>query len=355
MENNAKNTEFLQSEEWRKFQAKAGSRVFCVENEGFSASIIEHQLPIVGKYFYIPRGIAEKVKSEKLKVKSFLNELVGLAKKENAGWVRVDLKDKNELNLIKENINCKIVKAPHDMQPKEIFVLDISKSEEELLAEMSQKTRYNIKLAQKRGISLRTANAYENTNDISEFIRLVKATAKRKGISFHAEDYYRKMFENLPENMLKLYVAEYSGPASTREDDCSPASPNRGESTRGGKVIAANIVVFYGDTATYLHGATDDEYRNVMAPYLLQWQAILDAKKTGCKLYDLGGVKIQDTRYKMQDTNSWAGITKFKLGFSPNTKPLEFAGSYDIVINPWKYRIYKILQKIKEVLVDLRK
>lgn len=324
MENNAKNTEFLQSEEWREFQAKTGSRVFCVEKEGFSASIVEHQLPIVGKYFYIPRGIAEKVKSEKLKVKSFLNELVGLAKKENAGWVRVDLKDKNDLNLIK-NINCKIVKAPHDMQPKEIFVLDISKSEEELLAEMSQKTRYNIKLAQKRGISLRTANEYENTNDISEFIRLVKATAKRKGISFHAEDYYRKMFENLPENMLKLYVAEYNG-----------------------KVIAANVVVFYGDTATYLHGATDDEYRNVMAPYLLQWQAILDAKKTGCKFYDLGGVKIQDAK-------SWAGITKFKLGFSPNTKPLEFAGSYDIIVNPRVYLLYQVLQKVKELFIKIRK
>ncbi len=325
-----KNKEFLQSKEWREFQKKAGSRVFYVENEGFSASIIEHQLPIVGKYFYIPRGIAEKIKSEKLKVKSFLNELVGLAKKENAGWVRIDLKDKNDLNLIKENIKQKIAKAPHDMQPREIFVIDITKNEEELLSEMSQKTRYNIKLAQKRGISLRTTNKYENTNDILEFIRLVKATAKRKGISFHAEDYYRKMFENLPENMLKLYVAEYNG-----------------------KIIAANIVVFYRDTATYLHGATDDEYRNVMAPYLLQWRAILDAKKTGCKFYDLGGVKTQNL--KPAAHNPWAGITKFKLGFSPNTKPLEFAGSYDIIVNPRVYLLYQVLQKVKELFIKIRK
>ncbi|HOX10416.1 MAG TPA: peptidoglycan bridge formation glycyltransferase FemA/FemB family protein [Candidatus Moranbacteria bacterium] len=332
MENNAKNTEFLQSEEWREFQAKAGSRVFCVENEEFSASIIEHQLPIVGKYFYIPRGIAEKVKSEKLKVKSFLNELVGLAKKENAGWVRVDLKDKNDLNLIKENIDCKLIKAPHDMQPKEILVINITKPEEELLAKMSQKTRYNIKIAQKRGISLRTANKYENTNDISEFIRLVKATAKRKGISFHAENYYMKMFETIPGEILKLYCAEYQG-----------------------KIIAANLVVFYGDTATYLHGATDDEYRNVMAPHLLQWQAIQDAKKAGYKKYDFGGVKIQETRNKKQETNSWTGITRFKLGFSPNTKPLEFAGSYDIIVNPRVYLLYRVLQKIKELFIKIRK
>ena len=263
-----KNKEFLQSKEWREFQKKAGSRVFYVENEGFSASIIEHQLPIVGKYFYVPKG-HNVTTSKSQNVKNFFSDLINLAKKEKSGWIRFDLKDKNDLNLIKENIKQKIAKAPHDMQPREIFVIDITKNEEELLSEMSQKTRYNIKLAQKRGISLRTTNKYENTNDILEFIRLVKATAKRKGISFHAEDYYQKMFENLPENMLKLYVAEYNW-----------------------KVIAANILVFYGDTATYLHGATDDEYRNVMAPYLLQWQAILDAKKAGCKKYDFGGVKI---------------------------------------------------------------
>ena len=346
MENNAKNTEFLQSEEWREFHAKAGSRVFCVENEGFSASIIEHQLPIVGRYFYVPRG--QNVKTSKCQnVKFFFSDLINLAKKEESGWIRIDLENENSLNLIKKNIDCKIVKAPHDMQPREIFVIDINKNSEELLGEMSQKTRYNIRLAEKRGVKVfaiinnqdAKSKQISNSNDqiskkyIDKFIDLVNLTAKRKGISFHAEDYYRKMFENLPENMLKLYVAEYNG-----------------------KVIAANMVVFYGDTATYLHGATDDKYRNVMAPYLLQWQAISDAKKVGYKKYDFGGVKTSNVKTsKQQTSNNWQGITRFKLGFSPNTRPVEFLGSYDIIVNPRVYLLYQVLQKIKELFIKIRK
>ena len=355
-----KNRDFLQSKEWREFQEKAGSRVFCVENEGFSASIIEHELPVVGNYFYIPRGpVCSTVNSQQSK--EGIRKVIELVEKEKVGWIRVDLKDKNDLNLIKENIKQKIVKAPHDMQPKEIFVLDIAKNEEDLLSEMSQKTRYNIKLAQKRGVKVfaitnnqdtrykQSASWRTNSNDkiskkyVDKFIELINLTAKRKGISFHAEDYYRKMFESLPENMLKLYIAEYNRPASTREDDHS--------STRGGKVIAANLVVFYNETATYLHGATDDEYRNVMAPHILQWQAILDAKKVGYKKYDFGGIS---TNCKLK-TNNWSGITKFKLGFSPSTKPIEFLGSYDIIVIQWRYVLYRILQYIKEFILKTRK
>lgn len=173
---------------------------------------------------------------------------------------------------------------------------------------------------------------------LDEFLRLVKLTAERNKITSHPEEYYRKMFEIIPPEIIKLYIAEYEG-----------------------KVIAANIVVFYGDTATYLHGASDNEYRNVMAPYLLQWQAIQDAKKAGCVKYDFGGVKIAERsdltptlsllrRGNKGEVNSWAGITKFKMGFSPNTKPVEFIGSYDMILSPVKYYLYRIIQKIKSIL-----
>jgi len=206
------------------------------------------------------------------------------------------------------------------MQPKEIFIVDISKSEEQLLAEMKAKTRYNIRLAEKRGVIVREIS---NKKYIDEFLRLTKVMAKRQGIAVHPEDYYRKMLETIPGDILKLYVAEYQG-----------------------KVIATNLVIFFGDTCTYLHGASDDEYRNVMAPYLLQWRQVLDAKKAGCEKYDFGGI---NTRYKIQDTryNSWAGITKFKLGFSPNTAPVTFPGSYDIILNQGKYWGYRMIQKMK--------
>src|SRR6185369_4433259 len=98
---NSPNGDFLQSENWRKFQDSVGRRTFFVEKEDlaktsdvelcrFSASIIEHELPIVGKYFYVPRGPVMEVKSQKSKVKSFLSELIEVAKKEHAGWIRIE-------------------------------------------------------------------------------------------------------------------------------------------------------------------------------------------------------------------------------------------------------------------------
>jgi lipid II:glycine glycyltransferase (peptidoglycan interpeptide bridge formation enzyme) len=297
--------DFLQSEEWRKFQENTGKRTFHVESNGFWVNIIEHTLPVIGRYFYIPRG-------------SISQEIVDLAKKEKAGWIRFEPKSVENLNIRPRRTRLKIWKAPYDMQPKEIFVIDIAKSEEELLNEMKQKTRYNLKLAEKKGVKIFITNEEKYIN---EFLRLVSATAQRKGIKFHPENYYRKMIEIIPENILKLYCAEYNG-----------------------KIVAANLVVFYGKIAIYLHGATDDEYRNVMAPYLLQWQAILDAKKAGCEKYDFGGIKITE------NNNSWSGITKFKLGFSQAAKPVEFLGSYDIIINPFRYGLYRLIQKIKSIL-----
>ena len=364
--------EFLQSEQWRKFQEAFGRRTFSISSESFSASIIEHDLPIVGKYFYIPRGpiISEQ---ELANSDQGIKELVDLAKKERASWVRFDPENEDALEIIKNAVGAdlasaqkgqaqglslqkyKIVKAPHDMQPKQIFIIDITGTEEEILAKMKSKTRYNIRLAEKKGVSIRITNRYEYTNgnmkDFDEFLRLTKVMAKRQGITPHPDEYYRKMLEIIPEEMLQLYVAEYDG-----------------------KVVAANLMVFYGDTTIYLHGASDDEYRNVMAPYLLQWRAIREAKKRGCTKYDFGGIKTPTSpsspllgkgegrknllldkekvsRLAGSDkVGGWAGITRFKLGFAPDTMPTEFPGSYDIVISSTRYWLYRSIQKIKSII-----
>ncbi len=314
--------EFLQSDEWMKFQEAVGRKTFCISGDDFRANIIEHKLPLVGKYFYVPRGpIFHPEGDQPLagnQISNKIQEIINLAKKESAGWIRIDIENSRILDLIRKN--WRVVKAPHDMQPREVFVVDISKSEEELLAEMKSKTRYNIKLAEKRDVFVETPRRGVSTY-VDEFIRLTRVMAERNKITAHPENYYRKMLETISPDILKLYVAEYQG-----------------------KIIATNIMVFYEDTAVYLHGASAaaDEYRNVMAPYLLQWQAILDAKKAGCKFYDFGGVNMS--------RNSWQGITKFKTGFSPKTKPVEFLGSYDIVLNPLKYNLYRIIQKVKSFL-----
>jgi len=319
--------DFLQSKIWRDFQASVGRKVFNIED----ISIIEHELPLVGKYFYIPRGPEIH---EICNIKHITSELIKLAKDKNIGWVRVEPNNQENLDLIKKSIDNKIVKAPHDMQPRETFVIDISKSEEELLSEMKQKTRYNLNLAKKKDIKIIVSREKKY---IDEFLRLVKITSERDGIKSHEEKYYRKMIETIPAENLKIYLAEYDN-----------------------KIIVANLIVFFKKTAIYLHGASDNEFRNVMAPYLLQWQQINDAKKKGCEKYDFGGIKSeisnsknqipnksQISNLKSQISGDWAGITRFKLGFSPNTEPTRFPGCYDIVLKPLNYALYRTLQKIK--------
>jgi peptidoglycan pentaglycine glycine transferase (the first glycine) len=322
---------FLQSEYWRKFQENVGRETHTLnisDEDGeliAFASVIEHTLPLVGKYFYVPRGpiINQKSKiknkNDNVKIKIFSDDLLKLSKENNTGWIRIEPNSEEDLKLIEDNLpaGIKVRKSAVDIQSREILVMDISGSEEEILARMKQKTRYNIRLAEKRGVHV-SHNTQNITHNINEFLKLVKITAKRDGITAHPENYYRKMFETIPSDILKLYIAEYEG-----------------------KVIVANLVLFFGNTATYMHGASDNEHRNVMAPYLLQWQQIVDAKKTGCERYDFGGIKIG-----LAD-NSWSGITKFKTGFAPETKPVEFPGCYDIILNPIKYSLYRLLRKIK--------
>jgi lipid II:glycine glycyltransferase (peptidoglycan interpeptide bridge formation enzyme) len=322
IQSNSPDGDFLQSPEWRKFQEIVGRKTFSISSDNFQANIVEHALPMVGKYFYIPRGPIvsdqEPVNSEQE-----IKKLIELAKENNAGWIRIEPATDEILEAFRSNTGYKIVKAPHDMQPRELFIIDITKPEEQLLSEMKSKTRYNIRVAQKHGVSIKVAKSY-----ISEFLRLVNVTSCRNKITCHQESYYQKMLEVIPEDILKLYVAEYDG-----------------------KVIVANLVVLYGQTCTYLHGASDDEYRNVMAPFLLQWQQIKDAASAGYEKYDFGGVKIRSKKQEVRNKkNSWEGITRFKTGFSPDTRPTEFPGCYDIVINPVKYWLYRSIQSIKSLI-----
>jgi len=323
IQDNSPDGGFLQSLEWGRFQESVGRRTFNISEENFWANIIEHSLPIVGKYLYIPRGPILEISNDKFQISKWMQELTDLAKKNNAGWIRIEPANEKILKIIKKDIGYKIVKAPHDMQPRELLMVDIKKSEEEILAQMKPKTRYNIKLSEKKGVKVRSVKRTEQDNKyIDEFLRLVKITAERNKITSHPGNYYKKMLENIPSGILKLYIAEY-------ED----------------KIIAANLVIFFGDTCTYLHGASDDEYRNVMAPYLLQWQQIKDARSAGCGRYDIGGIKND----KIRD-NSWKGITRFKTGFFPAADPTEFPGSYDIIIDPMRYYSYVLIQKIKNII-----
>lgn len=345
---------FLQSEYWRKFQESYGRKTFHLEerdkdnNTIILANMVVHTLPMVGNYFYLPRGPViegfelgihsrcfpyrnERASNFKPnsndKIRKFMNDLVELARKSNIGWIRVEPNSEEEVGLIRKNLpnGAEIRKSRVDVQPREILILDITKSKEELLVQMKQKTRYNIRLAEKRGVKIFVSREGKH---MERFLELIRITAKRNRITPHPYEYYRKMLEVIPSDILKLYLAEYEG-----------------------KVICANIVSFFGKTATYMHGASANEHRSVMAPYLLQWQQIQDAKVAGCERYDLGGVRVlHNLGQGAGSHSSWDGITRFKTGFAPRVGPIRFPGCWDIILRPFRYNLYKVIRKMKEIV-----
>ncbi len=212
---------------------------------------------------------------------------------------------------ILEKFDLESVQSVKSIQPANTLLLDLNKSEEELLAEMHQKTRYNIRLAKKKGVKVEKMEDKSKAMDI--FSKLIKETSVRDKFTPHSDDYYQKMLKALGQN-VNLWVAKY-------ED----------------KILAANIVVSFGDTVTYLHGASANEHRNLMAPHLLQWEQIKWAKENNFKIYDFWGISDSDSR--------WAGFTRFKKGFGGYEKNLP--GTFDLVYNQRAYKIYNFIKKFR--------
>jgi len=292
----------LQSKEWEEFEKAMGNETFWVDD----ALFIKSHLFKKRNYLYCPRGPNELTEE-------FLNKAIELGKKEGAIFVRVE---PLEISNLKSQIS-KLIKTK-DVNPPSTLVLDLTKSDKEILSEMKQKARYNINLARKKGVEV------EVTNDPAKaeiFYHILKETTFRDGFSAHSLRHYKKQLEVLgKKGIIKLYLAKY-------ED----------------KYIAGNIVSFFGNTVSYLHGASSNHYRNVMAPYLLQWEAILDAKSGGYDYYDFWGIAPDDSlRHK------WAGVTRFKKGFGG--MQIDYPGTFDVVISKWGYFLYKVGRVLNRLL-----
>jgi lipid II:glycine glycyltransferase (peptidoglycan interpeptide bridge formation enzyme) len=278
---------FLQSDEWADFQKQLGRKVWQIGG----VNIIEYRLLKNKSYLYSPRPELPH------DINGFIKQVKEIAKKENAIFFKTDLHNPVDLQRFG-------LRKSKNIQPLRTIILDITKSEQEILNQMHSKTRYNINLAQKKGIILRIGN---NQHDFEEFWKLVLKTGKRDGFRHYTKEYYKKMLEILG---VKLFLAEFNG-----------------------KIIVANIVIFYEQTAVYLHGASDYKYRNLMAAPLLQWHQILEAKKAGCMEYDFWGI----------DEIKWPGVTRFKKGFGG--KEITYPGAFDLIFQPFWYKIYKAAKK----------
>lgn len=317
--------EFLQSEKWLSFQKATRRDVLPFVFKDFFANGILESLPLIGKYLYIPKGpIIIQGRQSIIDNEQFLREAIQKfteeARKRRVKWIRVEPENESLLEILRKNFSGNIVKAPRDIQPRELLVMDISIPEETILSQMKPKTRYNIRLAEKRGVKVFTTREpkYQEA-----FLDLIEKTSDRKEIHSHPRVYYEKFFDVFPETLCELFIAEYEG-----------------------KVIAGNLCIFFQDRAIYLHGGSSDECRDVMAPYLLQWKQIVYAKQKGCIEYDLGGVHIQTIE---KNSNDWSGITRFKTGFAPKTTSTIFPGTYDMILDPMMYTWYRTLRVLRNI------
>lgn len=308
-----KHAQFLQSSVWGDFQEKTGNKVFRqgIEHEGkivFALQFFEKNLPLKMKYLYAPRiGIKYLKDNELLFLFESMREE---AKKVGAIFLRFEPRsqatnDKHQMPGDKFQILKTI-----DVQPSQTIILDLKKTEEELLQAMHPKTRYNIKLAEKKGVTIKKVGL----DRFDDFWSLMEQTVERDGFRLHEANYYKKMLSQ-GEGLLNLYFAEQNG-----------------------KVLAANIIAKFGDMVTYVHGASSNQDRNLMAPYLLQWEIIREVKREGFKSYDFYGI----------DEAKWPGVTRFKRGFGG--EEIIYPGTFDLVFNQAKYKIYKILRAIRRIL-----
>lgn len=300
----------FQSDIWKAFQQSLGKEIF--ETEYFWGTVA--QAPFLGRYGEISRGPVQA----SLDVKKTNTLLQSLAQEKKISFLRVEPQQESLLkDLYKVDVLCK--KAPFDVQPREILMLPLTDSEDDIFARMKAKTRYNIRLAQKKGVTIRSVSSKE---EVEQFLDLLMATANRKKITFHSREYYRAFIDFFSENKGQTFIA-----------------------VQNGKVLAGATLVFFERTAYYLHGGSSDEGRNCMAPHLLQWEQIRYAKKISCTQYDFGGIT---KNYALKGKN-WTGITRFKEGFAPYVEAVAFPGTYDIIFSPFRYYGYQWAQRVKKI------
>jgi len=293
-------SQFLQSWEWGEMNEKENFKIFRVGIEDgvrltAAATLIKKKIGVFS-YWFCPRGPIIDSGS----INFLFKEIEKMAKKENVIFLRFEPK------LEIKNTNFRVVKSI-DIEPSKTAIVNLQKTEEELLSAMHQKTRYNIRLAEKKGVIIKEGG----NKDFDNFCKIMEETVDRDGFRLHDKDHYRQML-SLDNNFVRLFLAEYNG-----------------------KTVAAVLASFFGDMITYVHGASSNEFRNVMAPYLLHWQIMKIGKDNGFKYYDLNGV----------DENKWPGVTRFKMGFGGAV--ISYSGTFDLVFNKKMYDIYRILRTVR--------
>lgn len=295
----------LQTWEWGEFRTLWGNEVLRTS----FGQLTLHKIP------YTPYKIGAFIKGPE-PTTEMLEDLKKLGKENNLIFIKMEPNmasgDKEKVkNLLKKNgaVSGKTLFTPTT------FWIDLTHSEEELLASFHPKTRYNIRYATKQGVEVSEDNSEKA---FKRYLELTEETAKRQNFFAHTKKYHELMWKTLhtdfvtegKEPIARLLTAKYQG-----------------------EIITTWILFVWKDFLYYPYGASTDKYKNVMANNLMMWEAIKLGKKLGLSTFDLWG------------REPGKGFTKFKEGYDP--KVVEFLGTWDLVINPVLYWPFRIVEMIR--------
>jgi len=308
----------LQTWQWGEFRKKMGVdvvRLIAENNEKISQcwQMTFHSIPhtpfTIG---YFPKGPSPD--------QSMIDELKKIGKQKKAIFIQL------EPNIVigqKTMSNEQLISSHRPLFTKYTFILDLTQSEEELLKNMHSKTRYNIRLAQKHGVIIK-----EDSNDsaFQAYLKLSEETTERQGFYAHNRTYHQTMWNSMKEHgSAKLFTASYND-----------------------EIVTTWILFCFNDTIYYPYGASSRNHREVMAPNLLLWEIVQWGKRNGYKKFDLWGAMGPDPDIH----DPWYGFHRFKEGYHPEM--VEFIGSYDLIIKPFIYRLYCLLDNIRWTLLKLK-
>ncbi len=316
----------LQSWEWGEFRKKTGVKVqrwglFEGRKLKEAIQVTIHPVPktklAIG---YFPKGEMPSRNQKKV--------LEKIAKEENCLFIKLEPKirksklTKRKIDFLKRNsfVKGRPVFTAYN------FILDLMPDEESLLKSFKSKTRYNIRLAQRKGVKVKVDNSEEA---FEIFLKLTEETTKRQKFYTHNKEYYREMWD-----VFKSYERQTANGQKRLRADLLVAEYKE-------KIITAWMLFGFGDTMYYPYGASTREHREVMANNLVMWEAIKLAKKRGCRYFDMWGALGP----KPDPKNAWYGFHRFKSGYNPEL--VEYMGSYDLVFQPFKYKLFRIIETLR--------
>jgi lipid II:glycine glycyltransferase (peptidoglycan interpeptide bridge formation enzyme) len=320
----------LQTSPWGTLKARyewTDARVGLIRKGALEAGaqILFRRLPAgLGRLAYVPKGPLVDW-SDEGQTHQLVNALDDAARSHGAIALTFEPGLRDDPGHLERLRSLDFRPAPFSaVQPRRTLVVDISADEDDLMMDMKSKTRYNIRLAARKGVTVREGD----TADVSTFTRLLEATADRAEFGIHPSSYYEAAYELfVPRGWARLLLAEVESEA-----------------------VAGLMVFALPPRSWYFYGASSTAHREKMPTYLLQWEAMRWAKSLGCTTYDLWGVPDEDRdvledQFTERSDDLW-GVYRFKRGFGGDL--VRTVGAWDRVLAPARYQLYQWALSLRE-------